>query len=56
MNATPAICPLCGELVVALVLNEEVNLLPDHPDSAWPKTICLASWRAVRWRVVPHTR
>lgn len=49
MNATPTICPLCGELVIAWISADDCTLVvPPHPDQVWPWTDCLASARAMR--------
>ncbi len=59
MNATPAICPVCGELVIAVLqpTDELVMDIPPHPDSAFPAYDCPMSehpmprfWTADRHR------
>lgn len=42
MNATPAICPVCGELVIALAFPTDDHVLdvPNHPDLSWPWLTC----------------
>ncbi len=41
MNATPAICPACGELVVT-----QFATVPEHPDRQFPWMVCAASNRS----------
>lgn len=48
MNATPAICPLCGELVIVWIENGCTLVVPVHPDAVTPWTECVASARAIR--------
>lgn len=49
MNARPAICPACGELVIAWILREaRALMLPIHPDRVAPTGDCVASARTVR--------
>lgn len=48
MNATPVICPHCGELVIAwLSTGGDAIILPDHLDQIFPSDACEASTSAI---------
>lgn len=37
------ICPACGELVIAWLVDDQLRLLPTHPDRIEPDDDCTAS-------------
>lgn len=49
MNATPIICPACGELLIAWPDTDETTLVvPAHPDRVMPFVDCAASAHAMK--------
>lgn len=47
MDATPIICPACGELVIAWPDGDSLLVIPIHLDRITPAVDCLASARAM---------
>ncbi len=48
LRPEPAICPACGELIIADVGQLDVLMIPPHPDAVTPWTLCLAGARPLR--------
>ncbi len=57
MNATPTLCPGCGELVIAWFSTDgDSLLLPTHPDRVYPAFDCAAGSQSAVSVVPPEVR